>query len=77
MTLLLIVFAIVMVHYGIARCMDQVYTNRLTAALRIPEWYYSSFVPIGGGLLVLHSLERIVDCMFEMVDRNQEEGSEN
>lgn len=68
MTAGLVFFGLVMVRYGIIRCVDQHTTNRLTAALQIPEWYYSSFVPIGGALLALHSLERIVDCIFELRD---------
>lgn len=72
MTLLVIVFALVMVKYGIDRCITQIETNRRTAALQLPEWYYTSFVPIGGGLLVIHSLERIADCVFEMIDGKKE-----
>lgn len=76
MALGMVAFALVMVYYGIVRCADQIATNRLTAALRIPEWYYSAFVPIGGVLLATHSLERVADCTFEIVDGKEEEGLE-
>ena len=68
MTAGLVFFGLVMVYFGIVRCVDQYNTNRLTAALQIPEWYYSSFVPIGGALLAVHCLERIADCVFELRD---------
>jgi TRAP-type C4-dicarboxylate transport system, small permease component len=76
MTVLLIYFGVVMVRYGIQRCISQADTNRLTTSLQIPEWYYSSFVPIGGGLLVLHSVERILDCIYELLDLKKGKGAD-
>ena len=75
MTVCLIVFALVMLKYGVIRCMDQLRTGRLTSALQLPEWYFTSAVPIGGALIVIHSLERIADCVFEMVDDKGEEAA--
>lgn len=72
----LVFFGLVMVYYGVIRCVDQHTTNRLTAALQIPEWYYTSFVPIGGALLVLHSLEHILDCFFAFRDTTPGDGME-
>ena len=72
MMLGVIAFAMVMVKYGIDRCITQIATNRRTAALQLPEWYYTSFVPIGGVLMVIHSLEHIADCVFEMKDVKEE-----
>lgn len=77
MTTGLVFFAIVMLYFGIVRCIKQCETGRLTAALQIPEWYYTSFVPIGGLMIAIHSIERIVDCIFELVDdKGKEEPAE-
>ena len=72
MMLGVIAFGMVMVKYGIDRCITQIATNRRTAALQLPEWYYTSFVPIGGVLMVIHSLEHVADCVFEMKDVKEE-----
>lgn len=73
MTVGVVIFGFVMLKYGVVRCVDQFNTGRLTSALQIPEWYYTSAVPIGGGLLVIHSLERILDCAFEFLESRREE----
>lgn len=65
-TVLLIVFGVVMVWYGVIRCMQQAASNQTTMTLQLPEWYYSAFVPIGGGLLCFHSLEHLLDCIREL-----------
>lgn len=72
MMLGVIFFAVVMVKYGIDRCITQIATNRRTSALQLPEWYYTSFVPIGGALMTIHSLEHIADCIFEIKDGEEE-----
>lgn len=77
MILLSMAFAAVMLWYGIQRCLVQVRTNRTTAVLQLPEWYYSSFIPIGGALLLVHFVERIVDDLREIIGcRGGEEDSE-
>lgn len=68
MTVCLVVFALVMLRYGIVRCLDQMHAGRVTSALQLPEWYFTSAVPLGGALITIHSVERILDCIFEMVD---------
>lgn len=71
-TLILAVFSFLIVYYGIQRCMDQAAANRITASLRIPEWWYSMFVPVGGFCMIVHSLERVTDCVFEIIDCKNE-----
>lgn len=65
-TVLLIAFGIVMVRYGVIRCMQQAASNQTTMTLQLPEWYYSAFVPIGGGLLCFHALEHLLDCVWKL-----------
>lgn len=73
-TLLLIGFAAVMVKYGIDRCVAQAAGGQMTTSLQIPEWYYNSFIPLGGVLLIVHSLEHITDIIFELIDGKREGG---
>jgi TRAP-type C4-dicarboxylate transport system permease small subunit len=76
MILLSMTFAAAMIRFGIQRCLMQVATNRTTSVLQLPEWYYSSFVPIGGALLFLHLIERIVDDVCALIsDKTSGEGS--
>lgn len=65
-TVLLILFGAVLVRYGIVRCIQQAASHQTTTTLQLPEWYYSSFVPIGGGLLCFHSLEHLLDCIGKL-----------
>lgn len=76
MTVCLIIFALVMLKYGIIRCGDQMRAGRMTSALQLPEWYFTSAVPVGGALIAIHSVERILDCIFEMVDDGKEDRGE-
>ncbi len=62
-TALLIAFGAIMVWSGAVRCMQQAASNQTTMTLQLPEWYYSAFVPIGGGLLCFHALEHLLDCI--------------
>ena len=66
MCLFLLVFAGAMTYYGTARCIDGRRMGRMTSTLQLPEWNYSSFVPIGGFMLIVHTLERIADCVLEL-----------
>jgi len=70
-TVLLIFFGAVMVKYGIARCVAQAAAHQMTTSLQIPEWHYSTFVPLGGALLILHSAEHITDVIFDMIDEKK------
>ena len=65
-TVLLIVLGVIMVYFGAVKCIQQATTNQLTTSLQIPSWIYSAFVPAGGVLLILHALERIMDCIYEL-----------
>ncbi|MCD8249976.1 MAG: TRAP transporter small permease, partial [Lachnospiraceae bacterium] len=65
--LLSILFAGIMLWFGIQRCLTQIRSNRTTSILQLPEWYYSSFVPIGGALLILHFIEKMVDDIQECI----------
>lgn len=74
MTVLSIVFAVIMLIYGIKRCQMQIKTHRMTSLLVIPEWYYSCYIPIGGGFITLHLIERILQDISEL--RQPEEKKE-
>ena len=65
MCLLVIVFAWIMIQYGVLRCMDQARMGRTTDALQIPAWIYSAFTPVGGFFLILHEIEHIIDSVYE------------
>lgn len=74
-TVLLILFGAVLVRYGIVRCVQQAASGQMTTALQIPEWYYNAFVPFGGGLLCLHALEHLLDCIYALKAPANEEDS--
>ena len=76
MILLSLLFAAAMVWFGIQRCLKQIETNRTTAVLQLPEWYYTAFVPIGGALLSLHFIERIVDDIRGILAKDEKEGAD-
>lgn len=66
MDVLLIAFGIIITVSGWERCASKIVSGQITASLGIPDWIYNAFIPLGGALLVLHSIERIVDVIVEL-----------
>lgn len=72
---LLIVFGIIIFISGWDRCATKMASGQVTMSLMIPDWIYNAFIPLGGALLVIHALERILDGLGELRELRTEGGS--
>ena len=79
-TIISIAFYAVIVYTGWDKTATLLRQHKLTASLLIPEAYFMMALPIGGVLLILHSIEYMIDilterapCMKEAESKKKEE----
>ena len=48
------------------RCASKIASGQVTTALAIPDWIYNAFIPLGAFLMVIHTVERILDGIGEL-----------
>lgn len=56
-----IAFYVIVIKTGFDKVATQIATNKRTSILLWPEWVFMIFLPIGAILLVLHTIEYLVD----------------
>lgn len=66
MNVLLIAFGVIIFISGWDRCAVKIASGQMTTGLGIPDWIYNAFIPLGGFLLVIHAIERILDSIAEL-----------
>ncbi len=64
-TVISIAFYVVIVYTGWDKTMTMMHQHKLTASLLIPEGYFMAALPIGGVLLILHSIEYMLGILLE------------
>ena len=64
-TLFSIAFYAVIVYTGWDKTATLLHQHKLTASLLIPEGYFMAALPLGGILLILHSIEYMIDILTE------------
>ena len=64
-TVLSIAFYAVIVYTGWDKTATLLHQHKLTASLLIPEGYFMAALPLGGILLILHSIEYLLDILTE------------
>lgn len=60
-TVLSVIFCAILFKYGMDKVISQLETGKRTFVLNWPEWIFWSFVPIGAGCMVLHTIEFCLD----------------
>lgn len=71
-TAISIAFYAVIVHTGWDKTATLLRQHKLTASLLIPEGYFMAALPLGGVLLILHSIEYLIDILTEKAPCMQE-----
>jgi len=64
-TLLSSAFYAVLGVTGYEKCVSLFTQGKLTASLHIPEWVFMAAIPLGCLLLILHSVEYMLDILYE------------
>ena len=64
--LCLIAFGVIIFISGWDRCASKIASGQVTTALAIPDWIYNAFIPLGAFLMVIHTVERILDGIGEL-----------
>ena len=62
----LIVFGVIIFISGWDRCAVKIASGQVTTALAVPDWIYNAFIPLGAFLMVIHTVERILDGIAEL-----------
>ena len=62
----LIAFGVIIFISGWDRCAAKIASGQVTTALAVPDWIYNAFIPLGAFLLVIHTVERILDGIAEL-----------
>lgn len=65
-------FWVLLMKTGIDKVINQIGTGKRTPILGYPEWIFTVFLPIGAVLLIVHTIEYLVD----FVSAKPEDGSE-
>ena len=60
-----IAFYCVIIYTGWDKTATLLHQHKLTASLLIPEGYFMAALPLGGILLILHSIEYLIDILSE------------
>ena len=64
-TVFSVAFYAVIIYTGWDKTATLLHQHKLTASLLIPEGYFMMALPIGGVLLILHSIEYMLDILTE------------
>ena len=70
--LLLCVLTYMLIVYGIMRVKSLMASGMTSNTMRVPQWYFDIATPIGGVLITLHTIELIVDNIFEIIALGKE-----
>lgn len=62
----LIAFGVIIFISGWDRCAAKIASGQVTTALAVPDWIYNAFIPLGAFLMVIHTVERILDGIAEL-----------
>ena len=62
----LIAFGVIIFISGWDRCATKIASGQVTTALTVPDWIYNAFIPLGAFLMVIHTVERILDGIAEL-----------
>ena len=62
----LIAFGVIIFICGWDRCATKIASGQVTTALAVPDWIYNAFIPLGAFLMVIHTVERILDGSAEL-----------
>ena len=60
-----IIFYVFIVYTGWEKTAQLLQQHKLTASLLIPEGWFMAALPLGGILLILHTIERLIDILTE------------
>lgn len=70
-TILVVVFCVLVMYYGMKLVMHQVMLRQMSVSLHVPMWLMYSSVPLGGILLVTHY---ILACVKQWMEWSKPEG---
>lgn len=56
-------FWVLLLHSGYLKVLTQFANGKSTPILRIPEWIFTIFLPIGAVFLILHTIEFLLDVL--------------
>ena len=62
----LIASGVIIFLSGWDRCATKIASGQVTTALAVPDWIYNAFIPLGAFLMVIHTVERILDGIAEL-----------
>lgn len=62
-TAISIAFYVILIKTGVDKCATLFKQGKLTASLLIPEGLFMAAIPLGGVLLILHSIEFLLDVL--------------
>lgn len=74
-TVISIAFYAVIVYTGWDKTQTLLHQHKLTASLLIPEGWFMAALPLGGVLLILHSIEYLIDILTEQAPCMQDSES--
>lgn len=60
-----IIFYVLIVYTGWEKTAQLLQQHKLTASLLIPEGWFMAALPLGGILLILHTIEHLIDILTE------------
>lgn len=69
-------FWVLLLKTGIDKVVNQISTGKRTPILGMPEWRFTLFLAIGAFLLIVHSIEYLVDFMGRKPEALPEKGGE-
>ncbi len=72
-TIINIAFYVIIIKTGWDKCATLFAQGKLTASLLIPEGLFMAALPLGGVLLILHSIEYLLDILTENAKCMKEE----
>lgn len=69
-------FWVLLLKTGIDKVINQISTSKRTPILGMPEWRFTLFLAIGASLLIVHSIEFLVDFMGRKPEALPKKGGE-
>lgn len=60
-SIMVIIFVGIMVYYGVIVCQNQLHYKSITAALRISTAYASACIPLSGVLIIIRTIQVLVE----------------
>jgi len=69
-----LVFYVLITKTGFEKVATQIANKKLTMTMMWPEWVFTIFIPIGGVLLILHTIEFLVNYFSKKDEAAEIEG---